>query len=185
MVAAATRLNSEHWEQRAAVVRAVDGDTARLALSSGVALVAQRATSCLVAPEEGDRVLVGWCGEEAYVLAVLHRREGASVRLVTRADTDLAVDGVLSVTSRAFSLSSVRAKLDLARVDAIFGKVEATIERVLQRVKSSYRFVEGADHVRAGSIDIAAESTMSLHSNDTLMSAERLVKVDAEQIQLG
>ena len=39
--------------------------------------------------------------------------------------------------------------------------------------------------MRAGSVDIAAESTLSLHSNDTLMSAERLVKVDAEQIQLG
>jgi uncharacterized protein YlxP (DUF503 family) len=107
------------------------------------------------------------------------------VRWVARADTELWVDGAFSVVSRALSLHSVRARIDLGTVEALFGKVEAVAERVLQRVKSSYRFVEGADHVRAGSVDIAAVSTLSLHSNDTLMSAERLVKVDAEQIQLG
>jgi hypothetical protein len=185
MVAAARREPRENWQQCAAVACSVSGDDAEVALAGGGTLKARRATSCLVAPEQGDRVLVAWCGPEAYVLAVLQRAEGAPVRWIARGDTELWVDGALSVVSRTLSLHSARARIDLGTVEALLGKVEAVAERVLQRVKSSYRFVEGADHVRAGSVDIAAESTMSLHSNDTLMSAERLVKVDAGQIQLG
>lgn len=185
MAAAANRVDIERWQQSAAVVRSVDGELARVVLSAGVSFPARRATSCLVAPEPGDRVLVAWAEDEAYVTAVLRREDGAAVRLVTRADTELVVDGALSVASRAFSLSSARALFDVERVDAIFGKVEAVIERVLQRVKRSYRFVEETEQVRAERIDIAAESSMNLHAHDTMVTADGLVKVDAEQIQLG
>jgi hypothetical protein len=185
MVAAAKRVDVDDWRQSAGVVRAVDGERVEVALGSGMTLAAERATSCLVAPEERDRVLVAWCGGEAYVLAVLRRAEGAPVRLVARGDADLVVDGAFTIASRAFTLSSARATLDLGRVEAIFGTVEAVVERVLQRLKRSYRFVEETDHVRAGTIDVTAEGTMSLHSNDTMMTADRLVKVDAEQVQLG
>lgn len=185
MVATAKWIEAAHWEQGAAVVRSVDGELARVTLRSGAAFTARRATSCLVAPEVGDRVLVAWSGDESYVLAVLERTERAPVRLVTRGNTELVVDGALSVSSRAFSLASARALFDVERVDAVFGKVEAVIERVLQRVKRSYRFVEETEQVRAGCIDIAAQSTMSLHAENAMVTADNLVKVDAEQIQLG
>lgn len=185
MAALAKKIETERWEQSAALVRAVHGEQAQVALPSGALFMAQRATSCLVAPEDGDRVLVAWSGDEAYVTAVLERTEGATLKLVMRANTDLVVNGALSIASRAFSLSSSRALFDVEHVDAVFGKVEAVIERVFQRVKRSYRFVEETDHVRAGCIDVAAENTMSLHAENTMVTADGLVKVDAEQIQLG
>jgi len=39
--------------------------------------------------------------------------------------------------------------------------------------------------VRAGQIDIQAEQTLRLHSNNTLLTSKGLVKVDAEQIHMG
>jgi hypothetical protein len=45
--------------------------------------------------------------------------------------------------------------------------------------------VAETDHVSAGQIDYEAESTLSLHSKYTLMTAEELVKVDADQIHMG
>jgi hypothetical protein len=122
MVATASRMATDEWRQEVAVVvRVVDGECVQLALSSGVELVARRASSCLVAPEDGDRVLAAWSGEEAYVLAVLRRAEGAPVRLVIGADAQILVEGCLAVASRAFSLSSAHAEIYLGQVEAAEG----------------------------------------------------------------
>jgi hypothetical protein len=119
MVAVASRMTADEWRQDVAVVAGVvNGERVRLALSSGVELIAQRASSCLVAPEEGDRVLAASSGEEAYVLAVLRRAEGAPVRLIIGADAQVLVEGCLSVASRTLSLSSARAAIYLGQVDA-------------------------------------------------------------------
>jgi len=211
---AARKIASDSWELQAGVVRAAEGDALRVALESGAACVAERAASCLLAPEPGDRVLVGWSSGEAYVLSVLRRDGQGPARLVTRGDTELRVEGKLSlgaterieatsptismaarswllraadavVSTERLSLSSARALLEMKGVEAVLGAVEAVAEHVLQRVGRSVRHVEDVDQVRAGRIDMAAESTMSVHAHDTLMTADGLVKVDAEQIQLG
>jgi Protein of unknown function (DUF3540) len=50
----------------------------------------------------------------------------------------------------------------------------------------SYRTVTEMDQLRAERIDhVAAEQAMNLRGKDTLMTAERLVKVDGEQIHMG
>ena len=58
-------------------------------------------------------------------------------------------------------------------------------ERVTQRVKRSFRFVEDADTVKAGRIDYAADTALTMRAKNTIIAAEELAKVDAEQIQLG
>jgi len=57
--------------------------------------------------------------------------------------------------------------------------------RFSQRVKNAYRRVEGMDQLRAQHIDHAADKTMSLRGENTLMTAKQLVKVDGEQIHMG
>jgi hypothetical protein len=167
-----------------------------------------------VEPGSGDRVLVAWSSEETWVLAVLERAASGPVRLTTRADTELAVEGTLSLratrtiavhapsvsvgtgtwflraadavlSTERLSLSSVRALLEVRGVQAVLGAVETVAEHVMQRLGRSSRFVEGVDHVRAGCVDVSAESIMSLHAHDTLMTADGLFKADADQIHLG
>ena len=58
-------------------------------------------------------------------------------------------------------------------------------ERISQRVKRLYRHVEDFEQLRADKVDYVANKTMSLRGQNTLMTAEELVKVDGEQIHLG
>ena len=77
----------------------------------------------------------------------------------------------------------VHAELD--RVKLLAGTFDSVLERFSQRVKNSYRTVEETDQLHAERIDYTATSTMSLHAENAIVTAEQLVKVDGEQIHLG
>jgi hypothetical protein len=118
----------------------------------------------------------------------------------------IAADGVRLVTKKDFSVASAAIDLvaergaiaigelavlgaavvaEVARVKIVAGAVESVFERTVQRVKRSFRFVDGLDQVKAESIDYRAEQIMNLQAENTLMTAKELVKVDGAQIHLG
>jgi hypothetical protein len=94
-----------------------------------------------------------------------------------------ASEGSVVLQSLSFVGSAVLAQVD--RVKLLAETFDAVLDRFSQKVKRSYRTVEETDQVRAERIDYTATSTMSLHGENTLMTAEQLVKVDGEQIHLG
>jgi hypothetical protein len=71
------------------------------------------------------------------------------------------------------------------RTTFLGGVFEAILERVFQRVKRSHRHIEERDEVRAAAIDYAATENISLRGENTLLTAEDLVKIDAKQIIVG
>ena len=181
-------------EQETGRVSGLDREEMSVALTSGGTCRATRALSCLVAPEPGDLVLVAMPGSSAvaYVLAVLEREEGAAVRMCVRSDAELRVEGTLllsavkiTMTANDLTVSSARALFELVRARVRLRTLDAVADRVLQRVKRAYRFIEESDHVRAGAIDYQARGTLALHAESTLVTAEGLTKLDASQIQLG
>jgi Protein of unknown function (DUF3540) len=94
-----------------------------------------------------------------------------------------AVDGSVVLERLSFLGTFFQAEIERAK---LLGKsLDTLLERVSQRVKRSYRVVEESDHVRAESIDYAAKTSMSLHAQNTLLTAEELVKLEGEQIHLG
>jgi hypothetical protein len=203
-------------EEVGRVVALGDDGTAVVRTASGER-PAERAVSCLIAPEVGDLVLVARSpGDGAFVLAVLRRDHSARTRVVIDGDLDLdlasgrlrvaAQEGVEILAARDVSIAAgalhvtaeegnvvlrglsflgdvVRAEVDAVKVLA--SRFEAVLERVSQRVQRSYRTVAETDHVRAQRIDYTAEKTASLHGAHTLVTADELVKVDAEQIHMG
>lgn len=62
---------------------------------------------------------------------------------------------------------------------------DSVLERYHARVSRSYRSVEELDQVKAGQIDYQADSSLQLHGKYALVTADELVKMDAEQIHLG
>ena len=62
---------------------------------------------------------------------------------------------------------------------------DSVLERCHQRVARSYRQVEEIDQVKAGQIDYQADTSLQLHAKYALVTADELVKMDAEQIHLG
>jgi hypothetical protein len=94
-----------------------------------------------------------------------------------------AAEGSVVLQKLSFVGGLVRAQMDRAKVLA--ETLDTVLDRFSQKVKRSYRTVEETDHVRAERIDYTAKSTMSLHGENALVTAEQLVKVDGEQIHLG
>lgn len=78
-----------------------------------------------------------------------------------------------------------RANLYVAKIRSVGEMVETFAEHVLMRAKRSTRFVEESDQLRAGNVDHRAEATMQLQAKTTFMSAETVVRIDAEQIHMG
>jgi len=85
------------------------------------------------------------------------------------------------------SLSYIGRSLDgeVDRVKLVAQTVDRAIDRVSERIKRSFRTVDQIERVKAKELDIAVEGNLSVHSDNMIMDADKLVKVDGEQIHLG
>jgi Protein of unknown function (DUF3540) len=143
--------------------------------------------------EEGARVTLSAEGE-----LTLRQRHGRltiaaqdGIDLVAAEDISLmgralrvtAAEGSVVVEKLAVVGGAVLAELD--RVKLVAHTFDAVLDRLSQRVRNAFRDVEETDQVRAERIDYTATSTMSLHAENAVVTAEQLVKIDGEQIHLG
>ncbi|MHC4400592.1 MAG: DUF3540 domain-containing protein [Planctomycetota bacterium] len=199
---AAIKPDDEGVFQTTGTVTAIADDVIEV-LASDETFRASCAVSCLVAPEEGDLVLLaGSRATSFYLLAVLERPGSHNTCISTDGDltfelrtgrfTVAATEGVELVSKRTVSVTADRLEarareggLFLSTVRLIAGAVDSILERLSQRVKRVYRRVEELEHVRAGQIDCAAEGNLRLHGENTLVTANQLVKADAKQIHIG
>lgn len=78
-----------------------------------------------------------------------------------------------------------RANLYVAKIRSVCDMVETFAEHVLTRAKRSSRFIEDSDQVRAGDIDYRAEGNLQLQAETAFITADTVVRVDAEQIHMG
>jgi hypothetical protein len=109
-------------------------------------LEARRAAGCLVEPEEGDRVLLAWIGDERFILSVLAREPGAASRLSVDGDLELRVPagrfvvasqhGIdlttaadANLTAGELNVTAARAKLFVQALEALGERVEAQWSR--------------------------------------------------------
>ncbi len=212
----ATKIDPSRVCQEVGTVLRVEGASVVVETSAGK-YKGERAVSCLVAPEPGDRVLVAALEDGAvYVLAILEREAGCTTAISVDGDLTLqlpnghftvaAQEGINLVTGKDVAI--VTGGLDVSAVHGSFvierlsflgtlfqaqiekaklvaSTLDSTLERMSQRVKRSYRFVEEIDQVRADRIDYTAKKSMSLHARNAMVTAEELVKVDGEQIHVG
>jgi hypothetical protein len=174
------------------------------------AIAATRAKSCLVAPDAGDRVLCALDGGRVFVLAVLEGA-AASTRVVTDGDLAIESGGELALTAGSgatgllrFAARELRVRAKVAAIAAdelgfvgrtveaqleklavVAAQIESRADRLLQRAKQAFRFVEGLEQVRAGVVDIRAESLAALRGQNTVVAARALAKLDGEQVKIG
>lgn len=108
---------------------------------------------------------------------------GKDVAIVTGGLEVHAVRGSFAVEHLSFLGTFLQANIEKAKLVA--GSLDSSLDRLSQRVKRSYRFVEEIDQVRADQIDYAAKKSLSLHARNAMVTAEELVKLDGEQIHVG
>jgi glycine/D-amino acid oxidase-like deaminating enzyme len=152
---------------------------------------------------------------EAFVLAILEREEDGvaitvegdlelraptgRVRVAASEGIDVGTTGELNLTSRELRVNAREgslfvetlafvggvANVDLERVKSAIGFLDQTLERLSQRMKRSYRFVEEVDITRAKQVDVRAEENVHVRGKNAMVTAEVLVKMDGQQIHLG
>lgn len=169
------------------------------------------AVSCLVRPEPGDKVLMSTDDMgDAYVLAILARPANCCqpTRLAFDGEVELQVrNGGLAVTSeKAICFAARDVELDahtgkmrigvlsvagnliesqVEKIKLVAKAMDAVIRRTVQRVASSYRYVEEHDEIQSASTRILVDGTLTMQTKNTMHSAEGHIKIDAEQIHLG
>jgi Protein of unknown function (DUF3540) len=73
----------------------------------------------------------------------------------------------------------------VARIRNLGEVFETFADHLLVRAKRGTRHIEESDQVRAGSIDHQAEGAMHLYAETTFITADKVVRVDADQIHMG
>lgn len=127
------------------------------------------------------------------------RASHGRVTVAAREDIELTAAGETSITSSRFNLRALEGSVfvghlralcsvitgETSKLSVVAEQLESLVERVRQRVKRSYRFVEEFDQLRARHIDHRAKQTVRVHAENTVITADKLAKVDGEQIHIG
>ncbi|KYF83453.1 hypothetical protein BE18_43105 [Sorangium cellulosum] len=113
----------------------------------------------------------------------VHVQSGKDLSMVASTFRVQAKEGHVALGLFSFVSKMVRGEVDRAKL--VGRSLDAHLERLMQRVKRSYRIVEEADHVRADRIDYAAKGNLAIHSENAKITASHLVKIDGDQIQVG
>jgi hypothetical protein len=98
----------------------------------------------------------------------------------------LEVDAVKAhVGVDRLDLVSTFVRAEFERAKTVAASLESALGRVFERATRVYRKVDEIEQVRAERLSMEATTTLSLHGENTLVTAEELVKVDGAQIHLG
>jgi len=116
-------------------------------------------------------------------------REGvdiASPRKIAMTSPELDVRAAAAdLTFQQTSFTGGIMQASLEKIKLFAGSFDSLLERLHQRVKRSYRFIEETDQVRAENIDHRAEKLLNLRGRNAVINARELVKLDGEQIHVG
>jgi hypothetical protein len=161
------------------VIVAQVGDDYRLDDAS----LATAATSCLLRPLAGDRVLVSDCGDQVFILHVLSRAAGQAADLgvagaerlrIGHARLDLYASEAMALRSlKDLELQAVTGSLGLSARNLLITAIDSLLERVRHRIS------------RAEEICMRARGLLKLHGQNGFITAERDVRIDGERINVG
>jgi len=186
--------------QYAATVIADLGGGEFLVEAGGLPVRCRQAASCLLAPELNDLVLlVRLDGARHYVLSVLERHAPERIARIELGDKARLSAGELACKAEQFALTSSRAQLRIDELSyvgkewqGVVGAVRHTgrwlhcvVDRLIQVARLSSRQVQEKDEVRAGQIEYVAEDCARLDARVSMLTARKLIKVDAEQVHVG
>ncbi|MEA3492240.1 MAG: DUF3540 domain-containing protein [Campylobacterota bacterium] len=166
-----------------------------------VSLQAKKATSCLVEPNIGDKVLLCIDGEDVYIIAILEQATDAPLEIVTEqslsiqsSSGDITLNAQESLNAFAQNATMVIPKVSLlAKVVTLKSKALNTIatsyqgfiERVTSRHKTLITSVESHEEHQSGSSRRVVNGSDIHQVQESITTAEGQVKIDAAQINIA
>ncbi len=184
------------------VKQMMQGEICLLQDDGGQSIRATCCASCLLQPLAGDEVLVylDHTEKEYFVLAVLKRAAHTPHRYSLSENVNLvAQNGHLHIAANAIELTADQGKFNIDRFEGIYkdksekadtmttvaNLVRHQIDRVISRIRNSFRLIEGLDRTQAANIQQTADHQILLRSDFTKLRSEHVVKVEARKIDLG
>ncbi len=187
----------ETRELLSGIISHVSGDGLLVQTPAGL-VRAVRAAGCLLAPEQGDRVLVALLGAEAWVLNVLQRAKDttATLRLPARtsisstslhisaSNTQLSGENLqLNATSLAMNGTTLVVKFGLIRTLA--RRVDEFVRERCAHFGSLRERILGLAERRAGRVRLNSDTSLRVRAEHADLKAKTILDLDAEHIKLG
>lgn len=196
-----------HRDDDGSFVVECDGHQWRTRLAASCLLLPQQGDHVLISGPEASRVYLIAVVEQADPQQsqlettgdmVLRSRSG-SVSLESTKDVRLTGQQAVTVETASLALQAKEASFVTDKMKYLGAEVTATVgstrvvgkvyEAIMDRLsflsRVTFRAAEEVEHVRAGSLDYRADKTARIHASYTMMTGEKLVKVDAKQIHMG
>jgi hypothetical protein len=176
---------------------------------------AKKSVSCLIEPLIFDEVLLlSNRNGKTYILSVLERERDVQSDIIFEGDVSVKVKNGdlgfvaqkldlkgnnIDLVSKDLDIRSLRGKASIrdftflgrvfrGNINAvkIISKTMSSItERLTQKARQSYRWIEGLEQVKAGRIKYFAEDSLFMKGKRSSLIAEKKVKIDGEKIHLG
>ncbi|MFH1984877.1 MAG: DUF3540 domain-containing protein [Pseudomonadota bacterium] len=183
-----------------------DGERYHAVTEAGKVLQAVKADGCLLAPEPGDVVLLTEGGREAaYILSVLVKKSTGS-RLILKGTAEIEADSILlkgrqratmeapeviltgvrgEARFHAFHFLTGHCRAEIKKMSAAVLHLDAVMDRVTQRIRSSFKWIEDLEQTRAGRIRAIVKERFSVKAKHTAVTADEDVTIDGKKINLG
>jgi len=203
---AAQYMKSEKIELLDGRVKIKDGDFFWVETFKGLHK-ARKSVSCLIEPLVFDN-------GNTYILAVLERERDVQSDIIFEGDVSVKVKNGdlgfvaekidlkgndIDLVSKDLDIRSLRGKASISdftflgrvfrgniKAVSIISKTMSSItERLTQKARQSYRWIEGLDKTEAGRLLFSAKESLLMKGKRSSLIAEKKVKIDGEKIHLG
>lgn len=146
--------------------------------------LARQATSCLLTPQAGDRVLsVTGRDGTPFIVHVLHRNDlqAAGVSVPGAHQLNIAQNRITLSASDQINVHALRN----IEVTAATGVLSLACSNLFMTVNDT--LVQNARNFigKAGQYLLEAKQLLRLHGQQTILTADKDIKVDAERINMG
>lgn len=103
---------------------------------------------------------------------------------LTAARCELTADEARFQVTHA-AVSGASAELHWEKLRIIAGAIDTIADRVSQRLKRCYRWVEDIDQLKAGQLYYLVKNVLTLRSKHSTMTAKGEMKIDGERVHMG
>jgi hypothetical protein len=110
----------------------------------------------------------------------------AGTNTITMVSSGLGVTaGTADISIERLSFWGTLFEGTLESIRLVAGTFDSILQRLYQRAKRSYRFVEETDQVRAGNLNYRADQSLILRGTFSQLTARDDVHIDGERVNIG
>ena len=152
----------------------LDGLFCRLPNETRESFIVTQAASCLILPENGDRVMVLYDGVDVWVTSILRKHP--------------ANDSILNIElpGKTVNFKAENIKFDISS-NMLIESENFTSRHMSYIFTAEERmvYIKGYDALKSGSMSTVVEGTYNIISKTFKCQADKLLKLDSSQIHLG